>query len=189
MASFDGREVRVNIYDLHESNRWLSGVGVGAYHTGVEVAGFEYSFSQEGVFKTRPRGAPAPAKFKESLVLGVHAGSANDVSRVIRELREEFPRGSYDLLKRNCNVFSNALSLRLVGVEIPRYLNRLAGIGAFFSGGKKVQAGEGGGAAATPEASPEEYTKKKELSAKQKALLAKVKNKPAAARAGAAADS
>ena len=37
----------------------------------MEVAGFEYSFSQE-VFKTR-RGRARAAKFKESLVLGVPA--------------------------------------------------------------------------------------------------------------------
>ena len=80
-----------------------------SYHTGIEVAGFEYSFSDEGVFKTKPRGAPPPAVFKESLVLE-HTTSANDVSRVIRELREEFPAGTYDILKKNCNVFSNALS-------------------------------------------------------------------------------
>ena len=190
MASFSGREVRVNIYDLHDCNRWLSNVGVGAYHTGIEIAGFEYSYSMQGIFKTQPRGAPEPARFKESVVLGVHSGSANDVSRIVNELREEFPPGSYDVLKKNCNVFSNALSLKLLGVEIPRYLNRLAGIGAFFTSGKKLQAmhqtiedrnagsaeARGGGSAAKG-AAAEDYTKKKTLTDKQKELLAKMKKK------------
>ena len=177
MAALDAREVRLNVYDLAEANGWLSRIGVGAYHTGIEVAGFEYSFCDEGVFKTKPRGAPPPAVFKESLVLGTHNGSANDVSRVIRELREEFPAGTYDILKKNCNVFSNALSLRLVGVEIPRYINRLAGIGAFFSGGKKVERADESGSDKNKQGnSGVDRSKRKELTDQQKAALAKLKN-------------
>jgi hypothetical protein len=89
------------------------------------VSGYEYCFSEDGICKCPPKSAPAPAKFKECLVLGLHTGSANDVSRVLKELRSEFPPGSYDLLAKNCNAFSNALSLRLVGVEVGRVPGRL----------------------------------------------------------------
>ena len=33
------RDVRLNVYDLYEGNSWLGNVGMGAYHTGVEVSG------------------------------------------------------------------------------------------------------------------------------------------------------
>jgi hypothetical protein len=37
MASFASREVTLNVYDLHTANGWLSRIGLGLYHSGVEV--------------------------------------------------------------------------------------------------------------------------------------------------------
>ena len=187
MASLDRREVRLNVYDLNENaNSWLGGVGFGAYHTGVEVGGYEYSFADGGVYKCSPRSAPPPAKFRETIVLGFHSGTANDVSQVVRELREDFPPRTYDLLSKNCNAFSNAFSVRLIGVELPKWVNRLAGVGGFFQslGVNVKQSLEGGGAgdpssSSTPRAKPAAATadrsKKKELTDKQKELLGKMK--------------
>lgn len=45
-------------------------MALGLYHTGVEVGGKEYSFSQEGIVKCNPKRAPKPAVFRESIVLG-----------------------------------------------------------------------------------------------------------------------
>jgi len=45
-------------------------------------------------------------------------------------LRREFTGPSYDLLKRNCNSFTEALVERLTGKTIPGYINRLATIGS-----------------------------------------------------------
>jgi len=177
--------------DLYEGNSWLSGIGFGAYHTGVEISGYEYSFSNDGIFKCPPRSAPKPAKFKETIVLGLHLGSANDVSRELRELREEFPPGSYDLLSKNCNVFSNALSLRLVGVGVPTWVNRLASTGGWFAGlgipvrsaieDQAVQQGSGSGNSGAAPSSPAPSAAKKELTEKQRAMLAKLKQPLSAA--------
>lgn len=143
------------------------------------MSGSEYSFSDGGIFKCSPRNAPSPARFNQSVLLGVHRGSANDVSRILREMREEFPPGCYDLLSKNCNVFSNSLSLSLIGVEIPRWVNRLAGLGGW--------AASLGAPAATPLVENERLDdtteqqsappKRKELTAAQKAALAKLKSK------------
>ena len=163
----------------------------GAYHTGVELGGYEYSFSDSGVYKCQPRMAPPPAKFKQSIVLGEHAGSANDVSRVVRELRELFAPGTYDLLEKNCNTFSQAFSDRLIGVEIPRWVNRLANTGGFFAkiginlkaAVEPTAAGSTsiGGAASANAPGAKTITAKKELTDTQRALLAKMKPKNASA--------
>mmetsp|Transcript_22774 Transcript_22774/g.38483 ORF Transcript_22774/g.38483 Transcript_22774/m.38483 type:complete len:188 (+) Transcript_22774:149-712(+) len=181
MASFDNREVRLNIYDLHSCNVWASGIG--AYHSGVEVSGSEYSFSETGIFKCSPRSAPEPAQFNRSIVLGVHRGSANDVSRILREMRDEFPPGCYNLLTKNCNVFSDAFSQRIVGAEIPRWVNRLAHLGGWFASfgapdlsprleqeeNSEVTSDGVSGACKAP-------AKKKELTELQRAALAKLKS-------------
>lgn len=59
-------QVLINVYDLHKSNRWLHCIGLGIYHTAVELKGKhigskEYSFGGDfysestGVFSNKPR--------------------------------------------------------------------------------------------------------------------------------------
>ena len=70
MAALGSRDVILHVYDLHDCNSWLRGVALGVYHTGVEVGGKEYSFSEQGIVKCDPKRAPKPAVFRESIVLG-----------------------------------------------------------------------------------------------------------------------
>ena len=45
-------------------------------------------------------------------------------------LRRDFPGPSYDLLKRNCNTFTETMVKVLTGKSVPGYVNRLANLGA-----------------------------------------------------------
>eukprot|EP00638_Chattonella_subsalsa_P007062 CAMPEP_0117771384 /NCGR_PEP_ID=MMETSP0947-20121206/24427_1 /TAXON_ID=44440 /ORGANISM="Chattonella subsalsa, Strain CCMP2191" /LENGTH=178 /DNA_ID=CAMNT_0005596723 /DNA_START=6 /DNA_END=542 /DNA_ORIENTATION=+ len=177
MASFNSREVKLNVYNLHQANGWLSYVGLGFYHTGVEIAGKEYSFCKEGIYVGRPRHAPG-ATFKESISMGYHEGSANEVGAIVRMLREEFPPGSYNVVSKNCNNFSDAFCQEVVGRSIPSWVNRTAGFGSIFVGDKTVTHEENGNEV-KDEGKQQSSTAKKELTEQQKQLLAKLKKKPA----------
>lgn len=191
MAALEARSVILHVYDLPDcesTNRWLFSVGLGVYHTGLEVGGMEFSFSDQGIVKCAPMRCPAPPRedgeprflnLRQSIELGVFHGSANEVSQVVRSLREDFAPGTYHVVSKNCNAFSNAFSERLIGVSIPRWVNRLAATAGRFgigAGGEAVGgAGEDGGAAAPPKKDDPRH-KKKELTEQQKKLLAKLKS-------------
>lgn len=49
------------------------------------------------------------------------------------DLRDEFGPDRYNLIRRNCNHFANALSWRLLQRSIPGHVNRLADIGVCCS--------------------------------------------------------
>lgn len=80
------------------------------------------------MFDSTPKEAPG-AKFRESIELGSFEGGSAEVSSAISDLREEFGPDRYNLIRRNCNHFANALVWRLLKRTIPGHVNRLANIG------------------------------------------------------------
>jgi hypothetical protein len=170
-----GRRVKLNVYDLiPESNKFLSFVGVGAYHSGVEVEGREWTFSESGVFFTKPLEANCGA-FKSTIDLGEHRGSPSDFNAIIADLRKEFPEGSYDLVKRNCNHFANALSQRLVQKQIPSWVNRAASFGSSLLPKPKPTIERKEKTKAEIKADEEKKNARPELTDKQREILAKLK--------------
>eukprot|EP01006_Ploeotia_vitrea_P063817 TRINITY_DN86331_c0_g1_i1.p1 TRINITY_DN86331_c0_g1~~TRINITY_DN86331_c0_g1_i1.p1 ORF type:complete len:265 (-),score=103.00 TRINITY_DN86331_c0_g1_i1:28-822(-) len=125
--------VYVNVYDLSPYNNWLYGFGLGAYHSGLEVHGREYSFGQgpttaSGVFAIAPRSADG-AVFRQQVLVGHTTMSYAEVDRVVDRLKAQFPANSYHVLTRNCNVFSDTLCMALLNRHIPSWINRMANLG------------------------------------------------------------
>ena len=131
MRQMKGEPIIVNVYDLM-NNSFLYPIGLGAYHTGVEIFGREYTFSESGVFHTSPRDVEAP--FRTSIEMGVFKGSMNDFEKALIDVKLQFQPGTYNLYSKNCNSFSNALCMRLLNKPIPAWINRMAGYGNMFSG-------------------------------------------------------
>eukprot|EP00970_Alexandrium_tamarense_P004735 scaffold783_cov197-Alexandrium_tamarense.AAC.28 len=106
---------------------------MGLHHSGVEILGREYSFaSGGGIFDSSPKDAPG-ATFRESIELGAFEGGGSELQSAISDLRSEFGPDRYNLIRRNCNHFANALVWRLLGRSIPGHVNRLADFGVCFS--------------------------------------------------------
>eukprot|EP00026_Physarum_polycephalum_P005986 Phypoly_transcript_06025.p1 GENE.Phypoly_transcript_06025~~Phypoly_transcript_06025.p1 ORF type:complete len:282 (+),score=34.46 Phypoly_transcript_06025:853-1698(+) len=129
--------VYLNVYDLHHANTYGYHVGLGAFHTGIEIGdkefaygGHEYNFT--GVYESTPRAALG-AIFRESVLLGETSLTRQEVQNVVTQLAQEYTGNGYHPFTRNCNSFSNDLSLRLLNRPIPSYINRLPYLGSFMS--------------------------------------------------------
>jgi hypothetical protein len=141
IASSNGLDIILNVYDLHDSNSYLYCVGTGFYHTGIQIEGFEYCFSSHGVVRTRPRDAGL-GKFREAIHQGKFSGSMRVVKEIMVQMRKgTFAPGQYHILKLNCNHFSDALVNNLLGTHIPSWINRLAEMGATFAFGTNIEMG------------------------------------------------
>lgn len=127
----NSREVTLNVYDLHDSNEFLQGIGLGLFHTGVEIQGYEYSFSSQGIFKTPPR-QPEFGRLREQIRIGTHVGPVTQINEILMQLRSSggFDVDCYDLTNRNCNHFTDNFCFALVGIHIPDWVNRAANIGS-----------------------------------------------------------
>mmetsp|Transcript_5932 Transcript_5932/g.9103 ORF Transcript_5932/g.9103 Transcript_5932/m.9103 type:complete len:227 (-) Transcript_5932:270-950(-) len=129
--------VYLNVYDLAKINEYSYWLSLGVFHSGVEILGREWSFggheySFTGVFDVPPKKAPA-AVFRESLHMGDLDMQPREIESVLDNMKSEYTGNSYNLVSRNCNHFSDDLVQRLLGKNIPGYINRLANWGLFFN--------------------------------------------------------
>lgn len=93
-------EVTLHVYNLSKANKYISWMGLGAYHTGVTVGQKEYTFSPAGIVSGTPRN-PAEAigaddgptiTFRESIELG-SIPDIGTLNATVSQLRTEFPPG------------------------------------------------------------------------------------------------
>lgn len=125
MSSF-GVDIKINVYDLHKSNSYLHCIGTGFYHTGVQIESFEYSFSDQGVVRTRVQKSGV-GNFRQSINMGKFPGTLRVIKDVLCRLRTgDFAAGTYDIIQHNCNHFSEALVYELLELRLPSWINLLA---------------------------------------------------------------
>lgn len=148
-----GEPVLLNVYEPPRGSG-TQVPGFGAFHTGVEVFGGEYSFSDGGINRHRTKWAPGDVwRYKETIKIGTTKLTKSEVQDAANEMKREMPGSSYDLVNRNCNHFSDAFCKRITQEKagIPGWVNRAARMGSTFgvSGSslqqKQQQQGGGGG--------------------------------------------
>ena len=133
-------EVTLHVYDVKfRGAALLNSVLLktsGAFHTGVEVHGREWSFGATadedacGIFACAARSC-RPHEYRESVSLGTSKMTALDVFNVLLRLEPTWSGASYDVLRKNCNSFCIVLAGELGAADIPRWTHCLGdGIGS-----------------------------------------------------------
>ncbi|XP_071731842.1 deSI-like protein At4g17486 [Rutidosis leptorrhynchoides] len=125
--------VYLNVYDLTSMNGYAYWLGLGVYHSGVQVHGVEYAFgcheqATTGIFEGEPKQCEG-FTFRKQILIGWTDKNLRDVRGIMEELAEEYKGISYNLITKNCNHFCNDVCVRLTGNSIPSWINRLAKIG------------------------------------------------------------
>ncbi|KAK9229629.1 hypothetical protein WN944_022592 [Citrus x changshan-huyou] len=137
-SSFDDKgsvPVHLNVYDLTPFNGYAYWLGLGVYHSGVQVHGVEYAFGAHeypttGIFEGEPKQCEG-FTFRKSILIGKTDMGPAEVRTVMEDLAEEYKGNAYNLITKNCNHFCNDACIRLTGNPIPSWVNRLARIGFF----------------------------------------------------------
>lgn len=133
-------------------SRLLPSIGLGAYHTSLELDGYSYTFAAGvGIIQTliRQQRLPPNVTFKEAIPLGsCRPKNRGEVSVIVKALGEIFTPTAYHLIHRNCNHFTETLATALILHDelvfgpvtnrkkrlstYPDWVNRLATTGAML---------------------------------------------------------
>jgi len=131
--------VLVRVYDLGKTavmrgfNQMSKSYG--AFHSGVEVYGREWSFGMTfdewstGITWNPPAENP-DHRYRETLSMGYTSLAPTQVWHAIEEMKSEWRGCTYHLLTKNCHHFTNKLCEKLGVGRTPPWLNDLAGTGA-----------------------------------------------------------
>ncbi|UIZ21190.1 hypothetical protein KXD40_000511 [Peronospora effusa] len=122
--------VTLNMYDLSRgmaqqlSPALLGKTIDGVWHTGVLVFGQEYFFGGGGIQAMAPelvvqRYGMQPVR---TIPLGETNLSQQQFEQFLRENSSRFTDATYDLLRHNCNNFTDEVAKFLVGSGIPQYI-------------------------------------------------------------------
>jgi len=87
-----------------------------AYHSSIAINDTEYSFTNKGLISTPPFHSHIRARGPKTVIEKGHT----DVSAVqmLTVLEPHFAAGSYDILRKNCNSFSDCALYCLLGVRL-----------------------------------------------------------------------
>ncbi|KAI8340297.1 PPPDE putative peptidase domain-containing protein [Chlamydoabsidia padenii] len=135
-------EVFVNVYDMLQPSFLTRfgyyALGIGIYHSGVEICGKEYCFGGHeyknvtGVFAVEPKVGPPGLLFKQSIRIGTTRLTKIEILEQIQSISKEYVGTSYHLLTRNCNHFTDDFCAQLTGKHAPSWINRAAKLGTLF---------------------------------------------------------
>lgn len=122
----------------------LGGIpGATAYHTSVVVDGEEFSFSNGGVSRAHgPRSHSIPGKAPRIIDMGTSTHSGD---QMLAKLEPHFRQGTYDLLRKNCNSFSDCALYFLVQQRLNPEYRTLERMGGQMPGLVQAVARMGGG--------------------------------------------
>jgi len=96
-----------------------------AYHTSVLVNGEEFFFSDSGIFSNRAL-TSHNAEPSELVYVGL---SSRTGAHLLDALNSHFRSGSYDLIRKNCNSFSDCALYFLLEKRLPSRYSAMEGLG------------------------------------------------------------
>lgn len=127
-----GHSVFLNVYYKSRVSVLLQYIGLGIFHTAVEINDNEYSFGYTnegycGIVVNTP-GQSEWTNVKEKIYIGKTLYSQENINELIMNISDTFKGDTYNCFNKNCNDFAKYFSsiLLLEDFYFPKYINESA---------------------------------------------------------------
>ncbi len=131
-----GAEINLNVYSVGRWNCVLNFLGIGIFHTGVQIYDTEYWYgghdlNSSGVVRSRP--GELELRLEERVLVGYTAMSRDEVGKEVEFLDGLWLGSEYEPFSHNCNDFAKELIWRIGKSDyFPKYINRFAQMKPFL---------------------------------------------------------
>lgn len=102
--------------------------GCSAYHTSLIIGGTEFYFDSRGI--VRGEGLQSHAHFRGHPTILVMGSTSISPDHMYKTLQPHFMAGTYDLLRKNCNSFSDCALSMLLNQRLEMKYRTLEKVGA-----------------------------------------------------------
>jgi len=118
-SEFNG--VHLAMSEFPAAKDWMLPAGHKVYHTSVVVNGVEYYFDKDGVQAKKISVAIPPSHANKTSTNVINVGNTNRTGEeLIQKLSRFFQPGSYDLICKNCNTFTDCALAYLLSRRLPK---------------------------------------------------------------------
>lgn len=137
--------LRLNVYNLLNTNI-LNGLGVGFFHSAIEICGVEVAFGghdydDTGVYVIKPRSLRNAQFYRSEKIEDCYL-PVEEIAETFLEAAIKWKGNVYDMIHFNCNDFTSEMCRKLVGKDIPSYVNRASRIARPFTKSKTTVQGD-----------------------------------------------
>ena len=135
-----GTPVWLNVYHLTCLNYFLQIIGMGIYHTSIEIDSYEYTFGSSkedvaGFYINKVGEISKLLKLKEKIYMGNTIYTETNIERILALESPYWMGRTYDPFLKNCNHFTKSF-LKLIlfsNIKYPVYINRICKYAQVFS--------------------------------------------------------
>ena len=117
--------IYLNVYDIHPINNYIWNIGLGTYHSAIEIYKKEYTFNKNGIIKIKAKSL-SEIPLRQSILIGNTNKLEDEIDTIVNSMNYNFQSSTYHPMKRNSNSFSDDLCQILLDKSIPAYINRFA---------------------------------------------------------------
>jgi hypothetical protein len=131
-AFVNGTPVYLNVYYKSSISEYIEYLGLGIYHTALEIFDVEFSFGycekDCGITANKSYDYDKQMKFKEKIYLGHCLYNLSQIKEIIFNISSFWKGNSYDPFTKNCNEFTKYLSSKIIHdpIRFPEYVNLIA---------------------------------------------------------------
>jgi hypothetical protein len=121
------KEIYLNIYDLHHSNKYFCYLGCGFYHTTLVIGDEEFDYGPNTGIDIQDK-YHCNLNLRESIYLTSITKSYDEIYNIIEDLEEIYKADRYNPIGHNCHNFIEDLYYEVtnkkINIDIPIYLTR-----------------------------------------------------------------
>ena len=91
--------IYLNVYDIHPINNYIWNIGLGTYHSAIEIYKKEYTFNKNGIIKIKAKSL-SEIPLRQSILIGNTNKLEDEIDTIVNSMNYNFQSSTYHPMKK-----------------------------------------------------------------------------------------